>query len=235
MQKILSSMRKAIEAYTMIEENDKIAIALSGGKDSLTLLHGLKNLQRFYPKNFDLIAISINPGFTNFDEAFLQKVCDNLNIPLFIENNNAKEIIEVRNEKNPCSLCANLRRGILSSIAIDQKCNKLAIGHNMDDVLETYLLNTLYTGNISTFSPTTYMDRSNLTVIRPLIYTYEKDIRAFIKRNAITVMEKCCPYDGYTKREDMKKLLVTLRKDIPKVKENLTGAIIRSNIKGWND
>ena len=236
MQKILSSLRKAIEYFNMIDEGDRIAIALSGGKDSITMMLALKNLQIFYPKKFEIIAISINPGFEKFNNSFLENLCKKIDIPLFIENTRAKEIVfDIRKEKNPCSLCANLRRGALNSVAIEHNCNKIALGHNLDDALETFLLNTLYTGNISTFAPKAYMDRSQMTVIRPLIFTYEKDIKAFIKRNNITVMEKCCPYDGISKREDMKVLLNNLRKDIPRVKENLLGAILRSDIKGWNE
>lgn len=234
MQKILSTLRKAIQEYNMIENNDKIAVGLSGGKDSITLLMALKNLQIFFPKKFEIIAVSINPGFDFFDKKFLENICSNLNIPFFIENSNAKEIVfDIRKEKNPCSLCANLRRGILNSIAIRENCNKIALGHNMDDMLETFMLNLLYTGNISTFAPVTYMDRSKITLIRPLIYTPEKDIKSFIKRNNIQVMQKCCPMDGISKREDMKNLIKNLRNDIPRVKENLFGAITRSNIKGW--
>ena len=146
MQRILSHMRKAIEEYKMIEENDKIGVCLSGGKDSITMLHAFKALQRFYPKKFEFIAISINPGFDFFDINLLQKICDDLEVPLFIENSNAKEIVfDIRKEKNPCSLCANLRRGVINSIAIREGCNKIAIGHNQDDVLETFLLNLFYT------------------------------------------------------------------------------------------
>ena len=139
-------MRKAIEEYNMINENDKIAICLSGGKDSITMLNAFKSLQRFYPKKFEIIAISINPGFKHFDTNFLNNLCNKLEIPLFIENSNAKEIVfDIRNEKNPCSLCANLRRGVINSIAVREGCNKIALGHNQDDVLETFLLNLLYT------------------------------------------------------------------------------------------
>ena len=141
MQKILSHMRKAIEEYHMIEEGDKIAICLSGGKDSITMLNAFKALQRFYPKHFEIIAISIDPGFEFFDTNLLNEICNSLDIPLFIEKSNAKEIVfDIRKEKNPCSLCANLRRGIINSIAIRENCNKIALGHNQDDVLETLLL-----------------------------------------------------------------------------------------------
>ena len=233
MQRILSDFRKAIEEYKMIEENDKIAICLSGGKDSITMLHAFKALQRFYPKKFDIIAISINPGFEFFDTEFLQKICDDLEIPLFIEKSNAKEIVfDIRKEKNPCSLCANLRRGVINSVAIKEGCNKIALGHNQDDVLETFLLNLFYTGNISTFAPKSYMDRTKITLIRPLIYTPEKNIKRFIKKNNLSVMPKVCPMDGKSKREDMKQLIFNLSKDIPMIRANLFGAIQR-NLPDW--
>ena len=233
MQRILSYMRKAIEEYKMIEEGDKIAVCLSGGKDSITMLSAFKALQRFYPKNFEIIAISINPGFEFFNTKLLEKICKNLDIPLFIEESNAKAIVfDIRKEKNPCSLCANLRRGIINSIAIKEGCNKIALGHNQDDVLETFLLNLLYTGSINTFSPVSYMDRTKITLIRPLIYTPEKAIKNFIRKNNIQVMEKVCPMDGKSKREDMKQLIFSLTKNIPMLRANLFGAIQR-NLPDW--
>lgn len=233
MQKILSHMRKAIEEYHMIEEGDKIAICLSGGKDSITMLNAFKALQRFYPKHFEIIAISIDPGFEFFDTNLLNEKCNSLDIPLFIEKSNAKEIVfDIRKEKNPCSLCANLRRGIINSIAIRENCNKIALGHNQDDVLETFLLNLLYTGSINTFAPVSFMDRTKITLIRPLIYTPEKEIRSFVKRNNLQIMPKVCPMDGTSKREFMKELIFKLGKEIPMLRANLFGAIQR-NIKGW--
>ena len=233
MQRILSHMRKAIEEYNMIEEGDKIAICLSGGKDSITMLKAFKNLQIFYPKKFEVIAVSINPGFDFFDTEFLNNICKEVNIPLYIENSNAKEIVfDIRKEKNPCSLCANLRRGAINSIAIREGCNKIALGHNQDDVLETFLLNLFYTGSIRTFSPKSYMDRSKITLIRPLVYTPEKEIRRFVRKNNITVMPKVCPMDGTSKREDMKNLIFDLTKKIPMVRANLFGAIQR-NLDDW--
>lgn len=233
MQKILSHMRKAIEEYSMIEENDKIAICLSGGKDSITMLHAFKNLQIFYPKHFDIIAVSINPGFEFFDTNLSQKICDDIDVPLFIENSHAQEIVfDIRKEKNPCSLCANLRRGIINSVAIREGCNKIALGHNQDDVLQTFLLNLFYTGSIGTFAPKSYMDRSKITLIRPLVYTPEKDIKRYIKKNGIEVMPKVCPMDGVSKRENMKQLIFSLTKDIPMVRANLFGAIQR-NLEEW--
>lgn len=236
MQKMLGYLRKAVEKYNMINEGDKIAVALSGGKDSITLLKTLKSLQRFYPKHFDLIAISVNPGFDFFDVSFLKQICDDISVPLIVENSNIKEIVfDIRQEKNPCSLCANLRRGILNSVCIREGFNKIALGHNEDDVLETFFLNLLYAGNINTFSPISYMDRSKITLIRPLVFTPEKEIRNFVKRHNICVMDKTCPMDGVSKREDMKNLISDFNMNIPNVRANLIGAIKRGNISGWLD
>ena len=201
MQRILSHMRKAIEEYNMIEENDKIAVCLSGGKDSITMLYAFKALQRFYPKKFYLVAISIDPGFEFFNTDLLQKHCNNVDIPLFIGKSNAKEIVfDIRKEKNPCSLCANLRRGIINSIAIEQGCNKIALGHNEDDVLETFLLNLFYTGSIGTFAPVSYKKKKKITLIRPLIYTSEKETKRFVRKNNLEIMSKVCPMDRNLKK-----------------------------------
>ncbi len=234
MQRMLSYIRKAVDDYNMIENGDKIAVGLSGGKDSITLLMGLKALQRFYEKKFEVIAISINPGFDFFNSDFLKNTCKKIGVQFVEEKTHIKEIVfDIRNEKNPCSLCANLRRGILNSVAIREGCNKIALGHNEDDVLETFFLNLLYGGSIGTFAPKSYMDRSGITLIRPLIYAPEKSIKTFVKKQGIEVMPKCCPMDGVSKREDMKNLIYSLQKDIPNVKTNIYGAIKRSNIKGW--
>lgn len=236
MQKILGYMRKAIDNYNMIEEGDKIAVALSGGKDSITMLMGLKNLQRFYPKKFEIIAITINPGFEGFDLNLLKNICKNIDVPLIIEDGHMKEIVfDIRKEKNPCSLCANIRRGMLNSIATREGCTKIAVGHNEDDVLETFLMNLFYAGSINTFAPISYMDRSKMTLIRPLIYAPEKYIRNFVKRNNITVMPKACPMDGISKREDIKNLLKNLQKDIPNIRANLYGAIKRGKVNGFRE
>lgn len=234
MQKILGYMRKAIDNYNMIEDGDKIAIGLSGGKDSITMLMGFKNLQRFYPKKFDIIALTINPGFDGFNTDILKDLCNKLDVPLIIEDAHIKEIVfDIRNEKNPCSLCANLRRGMLNSIAKREGCTKIAVGHNEDDVLETFLMNLFYAGSINTFAPISYMDRSEMTLIRPLVYAPEKYIRNFVKRNNITLMPKACPMDGVSKREDMKNLIKNMQIDIPHIRANLYGAIKRGEVNGW--
>ena len=236
MQKILGYLRKAIENYNMIDEGDKIAVALSGGKDSITLLMALKALQRFYPKSFDLVAISVNPGFEFFDTHFLKNICEQIGVNYVEAESHIKEIVfDIRKEKSPCSLCANLRRGILNTTAISLGCNKLALGHNEDDVLETFFLNMFYAGSLSTFAPVCYMDKSKVTLIRPLIYAPEKEIRKFIKRHNISVMPKNCPMDGISKREYMKDLLYKLTIEIPHVRANLMGAIKRAGINGWKE
>lgn len=214
----------------------KLQSGLSGGKDSITLLMGLKALQRFYSKKFEVIAITINPGFEEFNTSFLSDLCNKIGVQLVEEATHIKEIVfDIRNEKNPCSLCANLRRGILNSVAIREGCNKIALGHNEDDVLETFFLNLLYGGSINTFAPVSFMDRSGITLIRPLVYAPEKSIKTFVKKNEISVMSKCCPMDGYSKREDMKNLIWELQKTIPNVKKNVFGSIKRGNINGWKE
>lgn len=229
-------MRKAIEDYEMIQEGDKIAVALSGGKDSVTLLYALKNLQIFYPKKFELIAITVNPGFDGFDAKILEKIADEAKVELVIAPSDIKAIVfDVRKEKNPCSLCANLRRGILNSVAKEHGCNKIALGHNEDDVIETFLLNMIYAGKLSTLAPLSYMDRSDMTLIRPLIYTPEKYMKSFIKRNNIQIMPKVCPMDGKSKREYALELLRNIEIEYKHSRANIIGAIKRANINGWKE
>ena len=234
LQSITGHIRRAIEDYNMIEDGDKIAVGLSGGKDSLTLLYTLANLRRYYPKKFELIAITVHPGSDTFKTDGLEKICKELNVEYIVYNSDLSKIVfDIRKEKNPCSLCANLRRGMLNSVAVEHGCNKVALGHHLDDVIETLLMSMFLNGKIYTFSPVTYLSKSKLTVIRPLIYVYEKDTRALSRELNFPVVGKCCPADGTTKREYMKDLVQSLRHDIPKVRENLIGAIKRSNIPGW--
>lgn len=233
MKHILGHVRRAVEDYNMIEDGDKVAVALSGGKDSITLLFALKTLQRFF-KHFDLIAISVNPGFDGFDEDFLKKICKEADIPLFIERYDIKSIVfQDRKEKNPCSLCANLRRGILNTTAKREGCNKLALGHNQDDVLQTFLMNFFYAGSLNTFSPINYMNRSGITAIRPLIYVTERDTQKFIKRAKLSTLQKVCPMDGHSTREEMKNLIDSLGLKLPYIRSNMIGAIERNEINGW--
>ena len=236
MQQILSYMRKAINDYDMIQDGDKIAVALSGGKDSTAMLMGFKNLQIFFPKKFDIIAVSIDPGFEHFDRSILERTCEKVGVKLIIEESHAKEIVfDIRKEKNPCSLCANIRRGILNSVVNREGCNKIAIGHNQDDVIETLLLNLFYAGNFNTFAPVSYMDRSKVTLIRPLVYAPEKEIRKFVKRNNVEIMPKTCPMDGYSNREKIKNLIHEMSLTNPMLKANLFGSIKRKEINGWHE
>ncbi len=235
-QKVLGKIRKAIEDYDMIEEGDKIAVALSGGKDSVTLLYAFKNLQMFYPKHFEFMAITIDPGFENFDKEILNKIARELDIELLIFQGHINEIVfQERKEKNPCSLCANLRRGMLNSIAKENGCNKIALGHNEDDVLETFLLNLIYAGSINTFAPVSYMDKSGMTAIRPLIYVPEKMTKAFVKNSDIEIMPKVCPMDGASTREYTLNLLKEFEKKNKSVRAGLMGAIKRAKLNGWEE
>lgn len=236
MHKIEGLVRKAIEDYSMIEEGDKIAIALSGGKDSVALLYTLRNINKYYKKDFELVAISINPGFEEFDENILKDLCNKNEIKLEIEKTDIKQIVfEERKEKNPCSLCSNIRRGALNSIAKRLGCNKIALGHNEDDVLETFLMNLIHAGNIGTFRPLSYMDRSKITLIRPLIYVPEKATKSFVKRNQIKIMPKICPMDGISSRENALQLLEQLEQINKNARANIYGAIKRAKIDGWKE
>ena len=234
MQRILSGIRKAIEEFDMIEDGDKIAVGFSGGKDSIALLLALKNLQIFFPKHFSIIAICIDSGFPGFDNKYIENFLNSHNIEYILKHTYIKQIVfDERKEKNPCPLCANLRRGILHSVARECGCNKIALGHNLDDVLETFFVNLIYGGNIHTFSPKSYLDRSQITVIRPLVFIEEREINRFIKKQNILPISKSCPMDGFSKREEMKKLISSFKSEIPTIKSNLLGAIRRSNIDGW--
>ena len=204
MQKLLSKARQAIKEFNMIEENDKIAVGLSGGKDSLTLLHILKSYQRFSPEKFDLIAITLNPG--GVDNSPLHKLCKDLEIPYHEVQTDIKEIVfDIRKEKNPCSLCANLRRGALNDTAKKLGCTKVALGHHKDDAIETFLMSMLYEGRVSCFSPKTHMDRQDLTIIRPMIYIDEYMTKKAAKDYNYPIIENPCPADGKTNRQSYDK------------------------------
>ncbi len=234
LQEIIGKSRKAIDDFEMIDDGDKIAVGLSGGKDSITLLYTLYYLKKFYTKKFDIMAISIHPGSDTFKTDELEKLCQELDIEYLIYNSNIADVVfNIRKEKNPCSLCANMRRGMLNSLAAEHGCNKIALGHHMDDLMETFLMSLFLNGKVHTFAPVTYLSRSNVKTIRPMIYVEEKLIRSVAKQKNYPVMGKCCPADGFTKRDYMTDLLKSMRKDIPRVREHVFGAIKRSNIKGW--
>lgn len=236
LQKLYSYTRRAFEQYDMINENDKIAIGVSGGKDSLTLLYALHGLRRFYPKKFDIVAISIDLGFgiQNFEQ--IQALCDELSIPLHIVPTEINQIVFVdRKESNPCSLCAKMRKGALNAKAIELGCNKIAYGHHKDDIVETMMLSLIYEGRFHSFAPVTYLDRSDLYVIRPLMYVSEADIIGFKNKMKLPVAKNPCPADGYTKREYVKNLLKQLNNENPGVKERMFAAITSGLDEKWKN
>ncbi|MCT4598161.1 MAG: tRNA 2-thiocytidine biosynthesis TtcA family protein [Vallitalea sp.] len=235
LQQLLSQTRKAVDTYKMINDGDKIAIGVSGGKDSLALLYALKGLQRFYPNKFELEAITVSLGFDNFDLSKIHSLCEELDINYTVVNTNIAEIIfDERKEKNPCALCAKMRKGALNEMAEKLGCNKIALGHHKEDIIETMMLSLFYEGRFHTFSPVTYLDRMKLYSIRPLMYVSEKEIIGFKNKYNLPVVKSPCPADGNTKREYMKNLLMSLEKENPGLMKRLYRSIESSNIKGWD-
>lgn len=234
LQQLLSYTRKAVDDYQMIEEGDKIAVGVSGGKDSLTLLYALKGLQRFYPKHFELLAVTVNLGFENFDLAEVKKLCENLDVPYHVIDTEIADIIfQVRKEENPCSLCAKMRKGALNTAVKELGCNKVAYAHHRDDIIETMLLSLLFEGRFYAFSPKTFLDRMQLTVIRPMMYIPEVDVIGFRNKYQLPVAKNPCPADGATKREYVKQLVRQLNLENPGVKDRMFHAIINGDIDGW--
>ncbi len=236
LQKVLSLVRRAVDDYNMIDENDKIAIGISGGKDSLTLLYALSHLRRFYPKKFDVVAITVDLGFDNLNLDRIKDLCKELNVEYYIEKTEiAKIIFEDRKESNPCSLCAKMRKGALNEAMKKIGCNKIAYAHHKDDVVDTMIMSLIYEGRFHTFSPVTFLDRTGLTVIRPLMYMNESDVIGFVNKYDVPVVKSPCPADKHTKREYVKNLIRDINHETPGVKERMFTAIKNSNIKGWSD
>ena len=235
MKRIVSRIRKAVEDYDMIAEGDRVAVGVSGGKDSLVLLGALANLSRFYPKKFEVKALTLDMGY-NTDWSKIEKYCEEIGVSYTVKHTNIKEVVfDYRQEENPCSLCSKLRRGALNDLAISEGCNKVALGHHNDDVLETFMLSLLYEGRINCFAPVTYLDRTNLYSIRPLIYVRECDIKSAIKRLELPIVKSLCPADGNTKRQDMKEIIKYLDKSVNAgLKKRLFTAIQNSGIDGWD-
>lgn len=234
LQKLLSYVRRAVEDYNMIEQGDKIAVGISGGKDSICLLLALKNLQRFYTKQFELEAITVSLGLPNANYDDIQHFCDKIGVNYTVVNTDIGQIIfEERKEKNPCSLCAKMRKGALNDMAEQLNCNKVALGHNKDDIVETFFMSLFYEGRIHCFSPVSFLDRKQIYSIRPLMYVPEPEIKGFIQKNGISIVKNPCIADGNTKRQETKQLLYSLSKDYKNLQEKVFGAIQRSDIKGW--
>lgn len=229
MKKILGGLRKCVQDFNMIQDGDKIAVGLSGGKDSLLLLYALKRYQQFSPQKFELSAITIDMGLKGFDTTPLVDLCNSLGVPYKIINTQIGEIVfNVRKEEHPCSLCARMRRGALTNGAIETGCNKIALGHHSNDAVETLLMSMFFEGRISTFSPVTYFEDKSISVIRPFVYLQERDIVGAVRRLGLPVVKNPCPVDGHTNRQLIKDYLYKLQKDIPDIKNNLLGSIMNT-------
>ncbi len=234
MKKLLSYIRRAVDDYNMIEDGDKIAIGVSGGKDSVALMLALNSLKRFYPKKFDLVAITVSMGFENTDFSPVLRLAESEKINYIVEETQIGEIVfNVRQEANPCSLCSKMRSGALNEAAIKAGCNKVALGHHFDDVVETFFMSLFKEGRINCFSPVTYLDRSNITKIRPMIYLPEKEITYFSNKNDLPIVKNPCPADGNTTRQYMKDLIMSLEKENKGLKQQIFHAVKTSEIKGW--
>ncbi len=233
---LLSYVRRAVDDYSMIEDGDRIAVGVSGGKDSLTLLCALAGLRRFYPKSFELIALTVDMGFEGTELSPIAALCERLEVEYrIIPTQISKIIFEERRESNPCSLCAKMRRGVIHTSAKELGCNKVALGHHFDDVVETFMLNLYFEGRIGCFSPVTYLSRTDITLIRPMIYLPEKDIRYYSKKEALPVVESACPADGNTQREEIKKMLAELDRQHRGLRYRIFGAIQRGGIDGFKE
>ena len=227
-------VRKAVDDYSMIAPGDRVAVGVSGGKDSMMLLLALNHLKSYYPAHFDLEAITIELGFDGMDFTPVAKMCDELGIPYTCLKTDIKEIVfDVRKEDNPCSLCAKMRRGALNDAIRERGISKLALGHHFDDAVETYMMSLLFEGRISCFRPVTYLDRSGVTQIRPLIYCGEQKISNVAAALEIPVVENPCPQDKASKRKEIKDLLAAMSKDYPDMKTKIFGAMQRMPLPGW--
>ena len=210
MQRLTGQVRKAVDDYNMIADGDRIAVGISGGKDSLALAAALADLSRYHKKKFEVVGLTLDMGY-KADYSKIEEFCKKIGIEYKVKYTQIKEVVfDERKESNPCSLCAKMRRGALNEFAIENGCNKVALGHHMDDVLETFFLSLLYEGRLHTFSPVTHLTRTNIYQIRPLIYIREYEIKAMVRDCDIPVVKSLCPVDGLTKRADMKDIIDSL-------------------------
>lgn len=235
MQHILGLVRRCVEDYHMIEPGDRIAVGVSGGKDSLLTLVSLARLQKFYPIPFAVEAITMEMGMPGMDFSGVAALCEKLEVPYTrIQVPVYQIIFEERKEKNPCSLCAKLRRGSLHTALTERGIHKIALGHHYDDAVETLLMNLLFEGRIGCFQPVTYLDRTDITQIRPLLYCQEADIRRMAAQLALPVVKNTCPMDGHSRRQEVKELLAELEQRYPDLKKKLFGAVQRYPLYGWD-
>lgn len=226
LQKLLSFIRRCDSDFSLIDDGDRIAVGLSGGKDSLSLVAGLAAYRRFCPHPFELCAVVIDTG-AGADFSPLRRMCDELSVPLHIVETDIQEIVfNARNEKNPCSLCAKMRRGALDNKLVELGCNTLALGHNADDAVQTFLLGLIYEGRLNTLAPRSFLDRSGIKLIRPLLLVREKETAAFVAENNLPVIKNPCPADGATKRETMKDLINYMNGIAPFAFDRIHGAIM---------
>lgn len=234
MQKLMSQVRKCVRDYKMLEPGDRVVAGVSGGKDSLALLRLMAELRDHSPVPFTLYAVTLDMGYEEMDFAPVAELCERLKVPYTVKQTQIREIVfDIRKEENPCALCAKLRRGILNDAALELGANKVALGHHYDDAIETFMLSMIYEGRISSFLPVTYMDRTGLTLIRPMLYLHEKTLRNFVERENLPVVHNPCPADKNTKREDVKALLYELEGRYPGLKDNIFGGLQRSPLPGW--
>ncbi len=233
-KKLLIPVKKAITDFTLIEDGDRVAVGLSGGKDSSTLLYILTMLQRRLPISFEIVPISLSLGFPDTDLDPMKEFTDALGQPLHVlDTANGKILFDVRKEKNPCSLCANMRRGILNDAAKKLGCNKVALGHHLDDALETFFMNFFFNGRLGTFQPETYQDQSGITVIRPMVYLEEQAIIRFIEAKQIPIVHNPCPADKQTRREEVKNLVKQLSLQYPDIRKKFLHAIKHADFSGF--
>ena len=233
LQKLYSKVRQAVDAYQMIEDGDKIAIGISGGKDSLTLLYALAGMRKFYPKKYDVVAITVDTGVGNMDFSKVKELCESLNVPYEIIPTQIFPILMERQEKRMCPLCAKLRKGAFNEAALRLGCNKITYAHHKDDVVETFLMSQVLEGRVHTFSPVTHLDGTELDLSRPLVYVTEAEVRGFMRRYQLPVVKNLCPVDGATKREAAKQMLAHMEEEFPKAKSRMFAAIQRDHIDGW--
>ena len=234
MQHILGLVRRCVEDYRMIAPNDRLAVGVSGGKDSLLTLVALAQLRRFYPIPFTLEAITLEMGMPGMDFSPVAALCETLEVPYQrIQVPVYQIVFEERREKNPFSLCAKLRRGSLNTALTERGIHKIALGHHYDDAIETLLMNLLFEGRIGCFQPVTYLNRTGVTQIRPLLYCREDEIRRMAERLRLPVVHNPCPADGSSRRQEIKELIGQLEKTYPDLKQKLFGSIQRYPLYGW--
>ena len=234
MKRMLSFVRRAVDDYNMIEDGDRIAVGISGGKDSLTLLSALAEMRRFYPKKYEIIAITVDMGFEGANFSAVSDFCRELGVTYRIEKTDiAKIIFDVRKESNPCSLCAKMRRGSLHAAAQEEGCNKVALGHHFDDAVETFMMNLFFEGRLGCFSPKSYLSNRKITLIRPMLYATEKDVLYFTNKRSLPVIISPCPEDHATERENMKQLLSSLERTNKGVKHRIFNAMCKGEIDGF--